>query len=83
MALGTDTVVLLAGGSVALLAVVVLAVVITPWRGLRNEPPLDEDVETRLLLGEDPTAVAADVDEAESRRAGVPESDADGSDEAR
>ena len=42
-------------------------IVVAPWQRIRQEPPLDEDVETRLLLGEDP----AELDrELEARREG-------------
>jgi hypothetical protein len=41
---------LIVGLSVAGLLVIVIA----PWSRVRSEPPLDEDIETRLLLGEDP-----------------------------
>ena len=34
--------------------VALLLLVIAPWKSVRNEPPLDDDVEARLLLGEDP-----------------------------
>lgn len=33
--------------------VIVVVIVIAPWRTVRDEPPIPEDVETRLLLGED------------------------------
>ena len=36
---------------VAALSVVVLAlIIVAPWKKVRAEPPLDKDVETRLLL---------------------------------
>jgi hypothetical protein len=38
----------------ALSVVGLLVIVIAPWGRVRREPPLDEEVETRLLLGEDP-----------------------------
>ena len=31
-----------------------ILIVVAPWRGVRREPPLDDEVEARLLLGEDP-----------------------------
>lgn len=68
--IGVDTVVWV-GGLVVLAAVAVLLLVIAPWKSVRREPPLDEDIETRLLLGEDPAKVAADADAADSRRAAV------------
>lgn len=54
----------------------ILLVVVVPWRSVRDEPPLDRDVETRLLLGEDPAKIAADVDAANARRAPVVDLDA-------
>ena len=69
--LGVDTTVLIVGGAVVLAAVVFLAIVLAPWKSVRNEPPLDPDIETRLLLGEDPAQVAADADAAESANAPV------------
>lgn len=41
-------------------AVALVALIAAPWRSVRKEPPLDDDVEARLLLGEDPERVAAD-----------------------
>ena len=55
---------------VCVLAVALLAlIVVAPWKGVRAEPPLDRDVEARLLLhrnpdeptGEIPTATVADL----------------------
>ena len=41
-------------GLCALSAVVLLLIVVAPWRRIRDEPRLSDEVETRLLLGEDP-----------------------------
>ncbi|MET0628444.1 MAG: hypothetical protein ABW033_08300 [Acidimicrobiia bacterium] len=59
--------------TIAILSVVVLVlIVIAPWKRVREEPPLDKDVETRLLLhrpnpeeatGEIPTTRVADLSE--------------------
>jgi hypothetical protein len=68
---GVDTTVLLVAGACVLAAVVLALLVVAPWKGVRNEPPLDDEVETRLLLGEDPAQIAADVDAAEPRGAVV------------
>jgi hypothetical protein len=71
--LAADTAVVLAG-CLSLLGVLVLVLLVwAPWKSVRNEPPLPDDVETRLLLGEDPDRIAADEDaaEARSRRATV------------
>ncbi|MGH9016007.1 MAG: hypothetical protein ACRDZ1_19000 [Acidimicrobiia bacterium] len=42
--------------------VVLLVIVIAPSRAVREEPPLDDTIETRLLLGEDPAEIAEDED---------------------
>jgi hypothetical protein len=69
--LGVDTAVVLVGLA-ALVAVIALGLlVVAPWKSVREEPPLDDEVETRLLLGEDPETIAADVDRAEGMRAPV------------
>lgn len=39
-------------------AATLLLIVIPPWRRVRAEKRLDRDVETRLLLGEDPDEVS-------------------------
>ena len=59
---------LLFAGLLFVLSVVVLVLLVwAPWKSVRNEPPLPDDVETRLLLGEDPDQIAADQDAAEAR----------------
>lgn len=58
--LAVDALVWIAALSV--LSVVVLAlIVIAPWKRVRDERPLDPDVETRLLLGEDPDEIDRDL----------------------
>ena len=57
--------------TVAALSVIVLVLIlVAPWKRVREEPPLDKDVETRLLLrrqhpdeatGEVPTTQVADL----------------------
>jgi hypothetical protein len=74
--LGADTV-LWVGIVVVVATLALLLVVIAPWKSVRNEPPLDDDIETRLLLGEDPAKIAADVDVADARRAPVIDLDDD------
>lgn len=66
-AIGVDTV-LVAGVVVVVAAVAVFVLLLAPWKSVRNEKPLDTDTETRLLLGEDPAQVAADVEASEARR---------------
>jgi hypothetical protein len=57
--------------AIASIAVLVL-IVVAPWRRVREEPPLDRDVETRILLhrpnpeeetGEMPTARVTDLND--------------------
>jgi hypothetical protein len=64
----TTVLVAIAGASV----VALLLIVVAPWRRIRQEPRLDRDVETRLLLhrpnpeeetGELPTARVRDLDD--------------------
>ena len=50
-----------AAGAVVIAAVALLLALLAPWRSVRDESPLPPDVETRLLLGEDPDRVAADL----------------------
>ena len=71
--LAADTALWLAGTVFVLGVVVLVLLVWAPWKSVRNEPPLPDDVETRLLLGEDPEQIAADEDAAERhvRRASV------------
>jgi hypothetical protein len=84
-----DTAMVVAGLAFVLGVVVLVLLVWAPWNSVRNEPPLPDDVETRLLLGEDPEQIAADQDAAEARaiRApvidlspGPPDDDEDGDD---
>ena len=65
--LAADSAVVLAGCAFVLGVVVLVLLVWAPWKSVRNEPPLSDDVETRLLLGEDPAQIAADEDAAEAR----------------
>ena len=84
-----DTAIVVAGLAFVLGVVVLVLLVWAPWNSVRNEPPLPDDIETRLLLGEDPEQIAADQDAAEARaiRApvidlspGPPDDDEDGDD---
>jgi len=65
--LAADTALVVAGGAFAVGVVVLVLLVWAPWNSVRNEPPLPDDVETRLLLGDDPDEIAADEDAAERR----------------
>lgn len=69
-----DTAVWVLAAIGALSVVVLLLIVIAPSRRVRDEPPLDRDVEARLLLGEDPDEIAEDIsDEEQPDRAAVAE----------
>jgi hypothetical protein len=47
---------------VSVLAVVLLLlIVVAPWKQVRDEPPLDPDVEAELLLRRDPDELARDL----------------------
>ena len=59
-----------AAGGCALLAVVLaLLVIATPWRRVREVPPLDDEVQARLLLGEDPEEIERDLEEGDDQPA--------------
>jgi hypothetical protein len=48
--------------------VVLLLIVIAPWKQVRQEAPLDDEVEARLLLGEDPDTIEHDLEAREAAR---------------
>jgi hypothetical protein len=48
LAVSTAAVVLVAIG--VLSVVVLVLILVAPWKKVREEPPLDKDIETRLLL---------------------------------
>ena len=53
----------------ALSAVAFLLIVVAPWRRVRSESRrLDREVETRLLLGEDPEELAEELDARAAQR---------------
>jgi hypothetical protein len=58
--LAVDSLVWIAAVSV-LSVVVLLLIVIAPWKRVRAERPLDPEVEARLLLGEDPDEIDRDI----------------------
>jgi hypothetical protein len=58
LALETNQLIALIVGVVCLLAL--LVIVVAPWRRIRSEPPIPDEVETRLLLGEDPNEIDED-----------------------
>jgi len=64
LALETNQWVAMLVGVACLGALVVI--VVAPWRRIRSEPPIRGDVETRLLLGDDPREIAEEEDEEEA-----------------
>jgi hypothetical protein len=66
-----DAVVWIVAVPVVLSLLLLLLIIVAPWKRVRDEPPLDEEVETRLLLGEDPDEIDRDLAARESRRAPV------------
>src|SRR5918994_605242 len=61
LALETNQWVAILCGVACLAAIVVI--VVAPWRRIRSEPPIPDDVETRILLGDDPKEIAEGADE--------------------
>ena len=45
---------------------VLVVIVAAPWRRIRSEPRMSDDVEAKLLLGEDPKEIAEEEDEEEA-----------------
>jgi len=41
---------------------VLVVIVVAPWRRIRSEPRIPDDVESRILLGEDPREIAEEED---------------------
>ena len=41
--------------------VALLVIIVAPWRTVRSEPPLAKEIESRLLLGEDPDEIDRDL----------------------
>ena len=72
----------IAGVSIVALGLIIVA----PWRTVRREPPLADEIESRLLLGEDPEDIERDLATGDVGRAPVtdlhaaPEPEADASD---
>jgi len=71
----TTVLVIIAVACVLLLVLIIVA----PWKRVRDEPPLDPDVETRILLhrpdpeeetGELPTARVTDLSDLDSKETG-------------
>jgi hypothetical protein len=64
LALETNQWVAILVGAACLAAI--LLIVVAPWRPVRAEPPMRDDVEARLLLGDDPKEIALEEDEEEA-----------------
>ena len=52
-----------------------LVIVVAPWRRIRAERPLPDEVESRLLLGDDPAKIAKDEDEDRDKSTSSPRAD--------
>jgi hypothetical protein len=76
-ALAVSTASIIVGIAVVVGVVFLVLLIVAPWKSVRAEPPLDEEVETRLLLGEDPKQIAADEDAEDARLAPVRDLDGD------
>jgi hypothetical protein len=70
LALETNQWVAILVGVACLLALVVI--VVAPWRPIRSEPRIPSDVETRLLLGEDPKEIAEEQEGEKAERPSSP-----------
>ena len=48
---------------VGIALVALLAIIVAPSRSVRSEPPMPDDVQARVLLGESPSEIAAELDD--------------------
>jgi hypothetical protein len=48
-------------GICVLSVILLILIIVAPWRGVRQEPKLDDEIEARLLLGEDPDEIDRDL----------------------
>jgi hypothetical protein len=64
---GADWIPWIVGLSIVSVVVLVL-ILVAPWKSVRAEHGLDEETETRLLLGEDPERVEQDLEAREAER---------------
>ena len=53
----------------AISALTLLLIIIGPTRTVREEPPLDDDVESRILLGEKAAQIEEELEEEEQEEA--------------
>lgn len=60
---------------VVLSALTLLVIVLGPTRTVREEPPLDEEVESRILLGESPDQIEEELEEEAREREDEAESE--------
>jgi hypothetical protein len=74
LALDLTTAVLVIVAVVAVLLLVLI--IVAPWRQVRDEPPLDKAVETKLLLNRNPDEPTGEI----PRVTAVPPDDTDGDD---
>lgn len=49
------------GAIIGAVVLVLLVVLVAPWRRIRAEAPLSDEVQARLLLGEDPADIERDL----------------------
>ncbi len=69
MTLAWNNAVLLASLLAVVCVAAIVLIVVAPWKRIRAEPPLPDDVETRLLLGEDPEEILEEeIEEEEEAR---------------
>jgi hypothetical protein len=52
-----------------------LIIVVAPWHRIRAEKPLPDEVESRLLLGDDPAKIAEEEERERERRPAEPRAD--------
>ena len=63
--LATDWVPWIAGVFALIAVGLALLVIIPPWRRVRDVPPLDDEIQARVLLGEDPEEIEKDLERAD------------------
>ena len=77
MVLATITVITWIAVVCGLSLLALILILVAPWRWLSSSDPearrLDRDIETRLLLGEDPDRLAEELDARSARRSSVAE----------
>lgn len=78
-ALAVETWIAVAVVLVSVSALLLVLIVVAPWRSVRQEPPLDDAIASRILLGEDPAAIAEEEKEDhEEKESETEESDVPG-----